>query len=849
MSQANPSPNPIRGLFADYAPPPGYDEAVDSRGLLRDHWKAVVLHLQEMEPQRLANLREQARQLLLENGVTYDAYNTTPESCRTWDLDLLPWILTETEWAQLEKGLRQHHRLLEHLLNDLYGEQDVLKAGLLPASLIYGDERFLRCCQGWDQPHPWRIRWGAVDVARQQNGAFRILGNPLQTPTGVGYALENRQIFFRLLRETLNENQVRLLLPFFTALRTHLIEASPLNKEDPRSVLLSPGPSSELFFEHAFLANYLGLPLVLGEDLAVRGGRVHFKTLEGLYPVDVILRLLEDRHCDPLELGEKAGSGVAGLVQALREQRTSVINPLGVGILENPALPAYLPELCRHYLQETPLLSHTPTLWCGDALQTVLEAPDTWIISRLDERGNPSPLPFGDLSREKQAALQKALKARPADFVARKASQPSSLPLLLDESAAPGYGILRTFFTAGTQGVEVMPGGLARVARAGEPLNAFDSPMGRVKDVWILSSQPVARANRPPLESLYQPSAFTGEISSRTAENLYWVGRYAERAENILRLLRVVLLLPAMGGSDGVSVNQQESLRLIYRAASLMTDILPGFAGEGAEQRLQEPEEELHRIIVSTRHPGSIVSSLQALILSSHRVRERLSNDTWRVIHRLRELVSRLSGLSSTPEMLVELEELIMALGSLSGLAMENMTRGLGWHFMVLGRRLERSLLTVDLLRTTLVTPFSPEAERPLLEALLAATNSTMTFRRRYRTHLFVKPFLDLILADETNPRAIAFQLEALERHITKLPRRVSVPTYRTPEGRIILEALNAVRLANTDLLSLVTDAGGRPNLEQLLSRLHDLLPLLSVELSNGYFQHTTAHARKGLPG
>ncbi|NGZ27399.1 MAG: hypothetical protein G8345_10995, partial [Magnetococcales bacterium] len=323
MSQSSPLTT-TRGVFDHYHPLAAYDEAVDGNGQFRSHWQPLFNHLQSLAPHHVHALREQSRQLLLENGITYDAYNTSPDSSRTWDLDLLPWIIAEEEWHRLEKGLRQHHRLLEALLNDLYGTQRLFTSGILPAALIYGDNAFLRCCQGWQQTGQLRIPWGAVDLIRGVDGSFLIVGNPLQTPTGIGYALENRQIFFRLLRDPLNENRVRLLLPFFTALRNNLIEASPHAKEDPNTVLLTPGPGSPVYFEHAFLANYLGLPLVMGEDLTVRGGKVHFKTLDGLHPVDVILRLLEDRYCDPLEMTEEANPGVAGLVQAVREHRTAV---------------------------------------------------------------------------------------------------------------------------------------------------------------------------------------------------------------------------------------------------------------------------------------------------------------------------------------------------------------------------------------------------------------------------------------------------------------------------------------------------------------------------------------------
>ncbi|MBF0416716.1 MAG: circularly permuted type 2 ATP-grasp protein [Magnetococcales bacterium] len=845
MENAPYPPFPVTSRLRAYCPPAGYDETLGPDGQLRPGWRPLFEHLDELGIPRVEALRQQARQLLLENGITYNLFQNETEGVRSWDLDLLPLILVEEEWLRLERGLKQRHRLLELLLDDLYSHQGVIRAGIIPAPLIFGAQGYLRACHGLPKPKGSPLPWWAADLTRDAYGNFMVIGDLLQAPTGSGYALENRQILFRLLRQPLNENHVRLLLPFFTALRTHLNDASPLPKEDPRTVLLTPGPEDKLYFEHAFLANYLGLTLVQGEDLTVRNGRVHLKTLDGLHPVDVVLRMLQDRLCDPLELDENSYLGVAGLIHAITGQKVAVLNHPGAAVLENPALLAYFPEICHHFLGEELLLPVQPTWWCGDpdSLAQVLNDPEPILIRSVNQSG----MPVRELTQDPDSPVRQALRSWPQEFIAQVPIRPSTLPVMTPEGFRPGFMVLRTFSTSGQNETEVMPGGLARVIFEPTHLNAPNGHADITKDVWVLSPDPVARSNRLPLDRLSEPSFFTGEISSRMAENLFWMGRYAERSENVPRLLRVLLLLPRPGGEEVGEAGERAALRMLYRALTTITATEPGFAGEGAEERVLDPEEELLAVIRTPERLGSVASSIQSLILAAHRVRERLSNDTWRVIIQVRGLRQRLASEKSSADMVGEMERLITTLAALAGLGQENMTRGLGWRFLELGRRLERAIFVVELLHATLLESLPPEGERLLLEALLNVGDSSITYRRRYRTHMAIKPFLELILLDEANPRGLASQLALIEEHLLALPRHAATPGHRTATGRIVLEAFSALRLSDPDLLALVSDTGQRTNLIDLLDRLKNLLPLLSVELANAFFQHSSSHALRGV--
>ncbi|MBF0183104.1 MAG: circularly permuted type 2 ATP-grasp protein [Magnetococcales bacterium] len=834
-------------LLRGYTPPPGHDEILLPNGEIRPEWSPLLNHLNQLGEQRLESLRQQARHLLRENGLTFNLFQSDGSESRAWELDLMPLLIAEQQWLTLEQGLKQRHRVLELLLADLYGKQETLRHGILPPTLLFSDPGYLRACHGLPHPRGALLPWWAVDLVRNPEGGFQVVGDYLQTPAGAGYALENRQILFRLLRQPLNENRVRLLLPFFSALRAHLNDASPLLKEDPQVVLLSPGPGDKIYFEHAFLANYLGLTLVQGEDLTVRNGRLHIKTLDGLHPVDVVWRMLNDLQCDPLELNENGFLGVAGLVQAVQGERAAVINHPGASVLENRALLGYFPALCHHFLGEAPRLAVTPTRWCGDpvARSEVLDTLEQWVLQQRPHPNRPTLKP-AQMTRQQ---LQQEILDFPHEWIAYPPLIPSTLPVMTAMGARPGHMLLRTFVTAGRLGVEVMPGGLARIVSEPAQIHAFDDPTGITKDVWVLSHNPIiTRTNRLPMERLSEPSFFSGDISSRMAENLFWVGRYAERGEYTLRLLRLLLLLPRPEGTEQNEHAESEAIRLLYAALTQVTASEPGFVGEGCEQRLRHPEEELRALILSHERAGTLFSSIRSLLLAAHRVRERLSNDTWRVLNQLMAQQQNLLRHKQTADMVGDMENLVTAFAALAGLAQENMTRGLGWRFLDLGRRLERAIFQVELLRTTLIRPLSAEGERFLLDALLGVSDSSITYRRRYRTHLAIKPFLELILLDEANPRSLASQLALVNEHVTALPYRRPTPPHRTPCGRIALDSFNTLRMSEPDLLGMVGEAGTYSNLAALLERFQGLLPLFSMELAHTFFQHSSSRSLAGEP-
>ena len=831
--------SPLGTLLGDYELSGGWDELFRPDGQVRSSWRQVIDFLQEAGPERTERYRLECQRLLRESGVTHNLYDGAKTSKRPWELDLLPYLITGQEWSRLERGLRQRLDLLGMILMDLTGPERLLRDGLLPPDLVYAHPAWR---PAWHSPATGRmpLTFSAVDLARNEAGGFTVLADHLDVPSGAGYVLENRMILTRVVPDLFKRLNVRRLLPFFSALRTNLESLALNHQEDPHIVLMADGMSQGTHFEQVFLANYLGLTLAQGDDMTVRNGRLSLKTLDGLRPVDVILRRVPDTDCDPLELRGECSRGVTGLMQAIRRGSLAMVNPLGTGLIENQGLAPYLPNLCRTLLGQDLILPSIPTWWCGDPVQLdhVLAHLNDMVIKPL--RATPvEPAAVMPLLSEKQReALLARVRRNPARYVGQQRFRPGAAPVLTAGRIEPRAMVMRTFITANRDGMEVLPGGLARFSvNPASSSHKYDVSKG----VWILSDEsepgkPRARILRP-----IEAAPLVGELPSRVAENLFWIGRYAERAEYAIRLVRTILIL--WNEESGLPDNQrQHCLKLLLVAFSTITGAAPGFVGDKASELLAAPEEELLAAIVDNERPGSVSATLESLVRSAQLVRERFSIDTWQVIQ---EIIKGLEGLQSAPdqrltEMRRRLDAFISLLMVFSGQIMESMTQGQGWRFLNSGRRLERAIFTVGMVEGVLVRKSKPQFEGAILESLLTITDSLITFRRRYRSRLEDRPVLDLILLDETNPRSLAFQIQALDEHAAHLPRSRSMPAFRSPEGRITLEALSALRLADPGQLAIVQKDGMlRPNLEKLLSHVGSLLPIYSVTLSNSFFQHT----------
>lgn len=819
-----------------------YDEMFATENKALPYWERFMGALEAMGSEKLELRRREAQRLLRENGVTYNVYGDAQTLTRPWRLDPVPLLISSEEWRVIEAGLKQRAELLNLILKDLYGKQSLLKKGLLPVELIFGHEGFLHSCVDALQNQQQHLTIYSANLARGPKGRMWVLDDRTQAPSGFGYALENRTVMTRVLPDIFRATQVHRLSGFFKAMRKGLADLALHNKEDPRIVVLTPGPLNETYFEHAYLAAYLGFTLVQGGDLTIRDGHVWLKSLAGLQPVDVILRRVDDSFCDPLELRSSSQLGVAGLLEAVRRGNVAIANPLGSSILENPGLLAFLPRLARHFLAQELKLPSVATWWCGQRRERdfVLQNLDNLVIKPINRSSSHHAVFPGDLNSKEKEHLRTQILAKPYLFVGQEQISFSTLPAFIDHHIEPRNAVLRNFVVAGEADYVVMPGGLTRVARQKDNFIVSNQAGGISKDTWILAPEP-----EPPV-SLWTPAkrnqlvdAVMEPLTSRAADNLFWVGRYLERIEAATRLLRTVLvkLRETLEFKDPYD---QECLKVLLRTLTQVTGTYPGFVKCDA-RLLKTPELELIALAKNAYRKGSLTANIQSFVQAAFSIRDLWSQDTWRSVDNIqRRWQQRVINNEINVEQLQNhLDDLITGIVAFTGLTGESMTREAAWLMLDSGRRLERALALVALLRSTVALKHEDTLQNQVLEAVLVATDSLTIYQRRYRSNIQLPMVLELLLLDETHPRSIAYQLQQLSIHVGSLPRGTGKGRL-CEEERLILKVYTDIRLCNLFDLTQVNDSEGiYSDLDSMLSGTADCLWRIAEVIAEAYFSHS----------
>lgn len=788
-----------------------YDEMLAPQTGPREHWADVAGALDELGLDELLRRQAEAARLLHEDGVVYHQYGAESQPWQAWQLDAVPTIVPSREWSTIEAAIGQRAELLSLVLEDLYGARDLLRRGLLPASVVFEHDGFLRACHGIRLPTKHQLFTYAADLGRDADGRWMVLADKTQAPSGSGYALENRQVMSRVLPSLYRGASVHRLEPFFRQLRAALLEAAPRGVEDPRIVVLTPGPWNETAFEHALLSTRLGYPLVEAADLVVRSDGVHMRSPGQLEPVHVILRRVDAGYCDPLELRPDSQLGVPGLVEATRRGVVSVVNSLGSGALENPALMRFLPDIARHYFGHDLDLPCVPAWWCGnpDELSHVLANLDALVLRPISSAASDVSIFGAQASRAELDALRDRIRANPGRWVAQDPLPLSSVPTLTRDGLAPRRSVLRAFAVARGDAFSVMPGGLTRAAPDDLP-GPITSQSGAIaKDTWVIASEPEAAGSLAllggPLAEEFDPLA---ALPAGAAENLWWLGRYAERAEAVARLVRTV------HDRRSEFVGSDDEAGLV--AIGLLRDGLAEVTGVERSDG-DDPWQDLIAVLVDDQRPGTLAQSVRALLEAAHAVRDQLSSDTWLVIGDLDRRLTRLRGRRDirAPEVQGALQQVLHGLLALSGLSSEGMVRDLAWRFLDGGRRAERALQVLTILRSTLPQLPSDVAGSLVLESVVTATENIITYRRRTRLHWHLETIVELLVLDEENPRSVACSLRQLSDSLDAIPRS---GTRLRADQRQVLEALT--RLRTCDPAELIGDGIGGSALQLLLDEV-----------------------------
>ncbi|MFI3186565.1 MAG: circularly permuted type 2 ATP-grasp protein [Methylococcaceae bacterium] len=821
-----------------------YDDVAGQEPKILPHWERFMGAVAALGSEQLEQRRREAQRLLKENGVTYNVYGDSQKLAQPWRLDPVPLLISSAEWVHIEAGLKQRAELLNLILNDLYGKQTLLKKGLLPLELVLAHDGFLPACVGTLPNHKRQLTIYSANLARGHQGQMWVLNDRSQAPSGLGYAFENRTAMTRVLPDIFRETQVHRLSGFFKALRKGLAELAPHNKEDPRIVILTPGSLNETYFEHAYLASYLGFSLVQGDDLTVRDGRVWLKSLDGLQPVDVILRRVDDSFCDPLELRSASRLGVAGLLEAVRRNNVAIANPLGSSVLENSGLLAFLPRLSRYFLNEELLLPSVATWWCGQRRERdfVLQNLERLVIKPINRTAGNSAVFGGLLTVKEKERLRAAIIARPQAYAGQEPVNFSTVPAFIDRHIEPRIALLRSFAVASGDDYQVMPGGLTRVARQQDDFIISNQAGGISKDTWVLAEEPDKQVS---LWSLLGRdvvlAAVTEPLTSRAADNLFWVGRHLERIKAATRLMRMILIKLSEDPELEDPLDSQ-CLNVLLLAMTQVTGTYPGFM-RGNAALLKDPQHELLALAKNVQRAGTLAASIQAFFQTAFSIRDVWSQDTWRCVDNIqRRWQQRVINNDCDLEQLKkQLDDLMINFVAFIGLTTESMTREAGWLMLDSGRRLERALALVALLRATLVQRHEKILQIQLMEAVLISTDSLSVYRRRYRTFIQLPMVLELLLMDETHPRSLVYQLQQLSSHISALPRERG-RLQLSEEERLILRAYTDLRLLKVlDLVKVDEDAGVYTELENVLSVMTERLWQLYEVLAQAYFSHSQA--------
>lgn len=809
-------------------PGTGYDEFVDADGKVRPAWTELADAVAERGRAGLDRLRTVVHSLIDHDGISYTGADPTRDEHSAhglepgpWRLDTLPLVVSAEDWAVLKAGLVQRSRLLDAMLADLYGARSLLTEGVLPAELVFAHPGYVRRAKGITVPGR-QLFLHACDLSRIPDGSYQVNADWTQAPSGAGYALADRRVIAHAIPDLYERIAPRPTTPFAQALRLALIDAAPDVAQDPVVVVLSPGIYSETAFDQAYLATLLGFPLVESADLVVRDGKLWMRSLGTLKRVDVVLRRVDADYADPLDLRADSRLGVVGLVEAQHRGTVTVVNTLGSGILESPGLLRFLPELARRLLGEEPLLPTAAVYWGGIASERshlLANLPSLLIRSTVGRKTLAGPT----LSSRQLADLAARIEAMPWQWAGQELPTFSSAPT--DHAGmltSAGVG-MRLFTVAQRGGYAPMIGGLGYVLAPGAAAYMLKSVAA--KDVWV---RPTERAIAEAVTVTTLPPALktgagTRAVSSpRVLSDLFWMGRYGERAENMARLL-IVARERYHVFRHQQHTEESECVPVLMAALGQITGTDTGAAHDHAEMIAVAPSM-LWSMTVDLERPGSLVQSVEGLALCARAVRDQLSNDTWMVLAGVERAVALRSdppqSLAEADALLAEAQAQTLAgMLTLAGVAAESMVRDAGWTMMDIGKRIERGLWLTALLADTLTAVRGVAAEQTIIESTLEACESSVSYRRRTVGKVSVAAVTDLMLFDPQNPRSLVYQLERLRADLKDLPG--SSGSSR-PE-RMVDEINTRLRRSDPAELEGVVD-GRRTELADLLTAIHAAL-------------------------
>jgi len=825
-------------IFQNYSSDSSFDELFDEDKNIREYWREILNDIENSGLETLQTKQEEIDWHLEDNGVTYNTYNDLDEQIsRKWSLDPIPFVITNDEWLNIKKGLEQRAKLFNLILKDLYSEQKLIKENIIPAEVIYGHKGFATEVYDFGDKENFNLYFYATDIARGPDGKMWVIKDKTQAPSGLGYAIENRltmNVISKDLYPNIDINRLSSFVEEFKGLLNKLTDG-----DISTAALLTPGPHNETYFEHSYLSSYLGINLVQGGDLLSKNGALWLKSLSGLKKINTLLRRVDDKSCDPLELDNSSQLGVAGLVESIRQDNLNMINPIGSAVLENIGINPFMEKIAHYFLKEDLILPQIATWWCGQQkeLDFVLENLQNFIIKKIDKSDEvdiyfPKIMSLHELER-----LRKMLQKNPNHYVAQEDVDFSTVPYYANNSITPKNAVIRTFSLKKDDSYVVMNGGLVRASDTKENLLAPSKTGGTSKDLWILGKDV---DNDSPIDFLTSKYVETSidEIPTPKAENLFWLGRNLARSISTTRLTLHVIKKITNFYRYEVSISKK-SQKITQNALTHMTMTYPGFLNEENRENLDIfPMIEVTSVVKDYMRSGSLAFTFSMIANTNLNLKDLLTFELWKLFERWQkewyEFISRPND--STLTIASELDKFLIYQMAYKGLVRESLFKEQGLILYDIGYKMESSLLLISKARSMLCLKLDKSIRNDVLEGMLNSFGSFNAYRAHYKSALNLENIVNFLIFDKQFPKSLTYITEQLLKEFKSLPKAKNcVSAYEEP----IIEVLNLLSSKMVEDLLYISDTEGvYGRLDEMLAKISNLYLECSDKFSNTYFSH-----------
>jgi len=827
-------------IFEGYVSESSFDEVYDNEKNIRACWKEIVSDIKDAGLDLLEEKQAEIDWHLKENGVTYNIYNDYDKpNKRSWSLDPIPFVIEEKEWETTKKGLQQRAKLFNLILKDLYSEQKLINDNIVPAEVIFGHKGFITEAFDFGYKEDFNLYFYATDIARGPDGKMWVISDKTQAPSGLGYAIENRRTMNVVANELYPNISTKKLFAFIEDYKTLLKELT--GGDSSKAVLLTPGPYNETYFEHAYLSSFLEIPLVQGQDLLTKNGAVWLKSLSGLKKITTLLRRVDDRFCDPLELRNDSRLGVAGMVEAIRENNLNMINPIGSAILENIGLNPFMKKIAQYFLKEDLILPQIATWWCGQKkeLDFVIKNLEKLVIKKID-RSEDIQVYFGKtLSQNERDNLIALLRQNPYKYVAQEEIDFSTVPYYENGKIEPRNAVIRTYSLRKNNDYSVMNGGLVRMSATKDSLMVSSKNGGISKDLWILGKDDIAINTNNTVK--YTPYVETSihEISTLKAENLFWLGRYLSRSISTTRLiLHVIKQITNFYRYE--IVTSKEAQTILQNALTHMTMTYPGFMETENKKNLDIfPMIEVTSVVKDVHRSGSLSSTINMLSNSNMNLKDILTFESSKLFEKIQNEWYTFSTRKGDSTLVIanELNTFLIYLMAYKQLVHESIFKEQGLILYEIGYKIEDALLLISKARSMLCFKLEKAAAYDVLEGMLNSIESFNAYRAYYKSSLNLENVVDFLILNPQFPKSLMYLIQTLLKEFKRLPKAKVIST--TSYEKVMIEAellLNSIEVKK--LIDTTEEEGVYVELDKILSQISDLFLECSNEFSNSYFSH-----------